>query len=99
MTHQQALLRRAFKSNRAGGQCTADFSRGCVSNSRRSEATKSSDRTELIDYDAPTGPAPPGIQVEQGWWAVYSGLFEGLRVQLKEIRGNKLIRSDGTDRL
>ena len=54
------------------------------------------DQTDMISYDAPTfDTPPPDLLVEQGWWSVYSGLLEGLRLQLKNIRGNSKLTITG----
>lgn len=48
--------------------------------------------TTPVPYNAPTPNAPPGIQVEQGWYNVYKGLVTMLRAQLEQhgVGGQKL---------
>lgn len=46
------------------------------------------DERDPITYNAPTPNPPSGIQVETGWYAVYNGLVDALRAQLKQIGGS-----------
>lgn len=47
--------------------------------------------TQLVAYTTPAYVPPSDIRVEQGWYAVYTGLYESLRVTFKSIRSQNLI--------
>lgn len=42
---------------------------------------------KLTDYAAPTSAPPSGVQVEAGFYAVYNGLLESLKDELKSLKG------------
>jgi hypothetical protein len=49
------------------------------------------DEKNLVSYDPPTPNPPSGVQVEQGWHKVYTGLLDELRAQLQATGGTLII--------